>query len=83
MAADEKENVVKAATEIVNKGGGNVSNSQVWLENQKMTFPIKKCEEGTYYLINFESEGESIEKINPHLRLNEKILRYAITQIEK
>ena len=51
---EEKDKVFKQATDGVLKGGGKVINSQVWLERHKFTFRMKKCSEGTYYLINFE-----------------------------
>ena len=80
---DDKEAVFKEAREIVTKHGGKVVNSQVWLEKHKLAFNIKKCQEGTYYLINFETDGESNGKMRNILRLNERIIRFAFTQIDK
>ena len=53
--SDSKEAIRKEAADLINKHGGKVINSQVWLEKHKMTFQIKKCDEGTYFLINFEN----------------------------
>ena len=53
LTNEMKEAVRKEVTDTINKRGGKVINSQVWLEKHKLTFQIKKCNEGTYYLINF------------------------------
>jgi len=79
---ESKESVRKQVTDLINKHGGKVINSQVWLEKHKMTFQMKKCDEGTYYLINFEGPSEIIGKIKPVLRLNESILRFAFYRTE-
>lgn len=82
LANEEKETVRREATEIVTKAGGKIINSQTWLEKQKFSFAIKKCAEGTYYLINFEGEGVVIGPIRSDLRLNERILRFAVTKVD-
>lgn len=81
LPTPEKESIFKESTDAVSKGGGQVINNQVWLEKHRMSFPIKKCQEGTYYLINFEGVGEVNTKIRQTLKLNEKILRFAITHV--
>lgn len=83
LTNDDKEEVRKQSSEIIEKSGGKVINSQLWLEKQKFTFEIKKCTEGTYYLINFSGQGEVVEKVRAALKLNEKILRFAVMQVEK
>lgn len=82
LANEEKETVRREATEIVTKAGGKIINSQIWLEKQKFSFAIKKCAEGTYYLINFEGEGVVIGPVRSDLRLNERILRFAVTKVD-
>jgi len=82
LANEGREAVRREATEIVTKSGGKVINSQAWLEKQKFSFSIKKCAEGTYYLINFEGEGAAIGPIRSNLKLNERILRFAVTKVD-
>ena len=57
-----------------------VVNSQTWLEKQKFAFEISKKTDGTYYVVNFESESSNIAKIKAGLRLNEKVLRFLVIQ---
>lgn len=80
MTQEEKDTVCKQVSESVNKHGGKVVNTQMWLDKHRLTFTINKASEGTYYLMKFESPGASIEKIKEASRLNEDILRFVITK---
>jgi len=79
---EEKEAICREVTDGVTKAGGKIINSQVWLEKHKLAFEIKKCTDGTYYLLNFEGVGFSIIPIRSALKLNEKILRFEIIKGE-
>lgn len=83
LAKEEKDKLFKQATESVTKNNVKLVNAQVWLEKHKFPFFIKKRAEGTYYLINFEGKSDVIAPIREALRLNENILRCAITQVEE
>ena len=79
---DIKDTILKQATDVIEKNDGKIINSQTWFEKQKFTFRIKKCSEGTYYLINFETPGSAISKIRQVFKINEKILRFEIFDAE-
>jgi len=79
---EDKEAIFKETTDTIIKSGGKIINSHVWIEKHKLTFDIKKCKEGTYYIINFESGGNINEKVCSILKLNERILRFLITKTE-
>jgi ribosomal protein S6 len=81
LTNEAKEAVRKDVTNAINRRGGKVINSQVWLEKHKLTFQIKKCGEGTYYVIYFEANGAAINKVKPILKLNEKILRFEFIKV--
>jgi len=82
LTQEQKDNTIKEVSEIIKKHGGKVINTQVWIEKQRFTFPIKKQSEGTYYLVNIEGDGSGNAKIRSEFRLNEEILRFAIIQSE-
>ena len=82
LTNEEKEAVIKEVTQIIGKTEVKILNSRVWLDKYKLTFPIKKCREGTYYLINFESDPSAVKNIESLLRLNERILRFIVTKTE-
>lgn len=79
---EKKEAACKQVTEAVAKHEGKIINSNVWLERQKMTFPLKRCLEATYYLMNLEANSAAINKIRQTLRLNEDLLRFLVVRVE-
>lgn len=78
LADSAKEEIYKAAADAITKSDGKVLNSQVWLDKQRFAFDIKKYKEGTYYMTNFEAEGDITAKLTAVLKLNEKILRFGV-----
>ncbi len=83
LSTEEKESICKQTTETVVKGGGKVINSQLWLDKYRMTFPLKKCSEGSYYLFSFEGESLSLPPLRETLKQNENILRSAIMAVQQ
>ncbi len=81
LAQDAKDETNKQVVDTVAKAEGRVINSSVWFERQRIFFPIKKVQDGTYYLVNWEGEGNAAVKIRQSLRLNEKILRSLIVNV--
>ncbi len=79
---EEKETVVKEAAEIIKKYKGKVINNRVWVEKNKFSFRLKKRNEGTYYLTNFEMPGEMLSPFRNELRLSDKILRSSVIRGE-
>ena len=82
LSEDERQSILKEVSDAVTKNGAKIINNQVWLDKQKMAFTISKCQEGAYYLMNFEAEGAAIEKIRSLLRINERVLRFLIAKVE-
>ena len=82
LPQEEKNTICKECCDGVLKSEARVINSQVWLEKQRFTFPIKRCTEGTYYLINLEGAAQAVGKLKNALRLNEKILRSALFKVD-
>ncbi|OGX06529.1 MAG: 30S ribosomal protein S6 [Omnitrophica WOR_2 bacterium GWA2_47_8] len=83
LSQEEKDAVLKEASDLISKTGGKVINSQVWLDRQKMHFPMKKCTHGTYYLINLETNSQSVSKVSQELSINDRILRFLFIRLEK
>jgi small subunit ribosomal protein S6 len=71
-----KDEIAKQVADALAKTEIKVVNSQLWLDRHKMSFPIEKIVEGTYYLLNLEAKSSSVAKLHSNLRLNEQILRF-------
>ncbi|RJP27995.1 MAG: 30S ribosomal protein S6 [Candidatus Omnitrophota bacterium] len=80
LPEDQKKAVFSQINEVITKNKGSVTNSSVWADKRRMTFPIKKFQEGLYYLVNFESDPQAIKELNRLYSLNENILRTLITR---
>jgi ribosomal protein S6 len=78
LSDGEKTEVGKQVAELVNKLGGKVVDSKVWIDRQKMAFTIKKAWEGTYYLLNVEMPGGEVARFRHELQINERVLRFLI-----
>jgi small subunit ribosomal protein S6 len=71
-----KDDIAKQVADSLAKSEIKLVNSQLWLERHKMSFPIQKIMEGTYYLLNLEAKSSSIAKLHSILRINEQVLRF-------
>ncbi|MFH0935583.1 MAG: 30S ribosomal protein S6 [Candidatus Omnitrophota bacterium] len=81
LSEEERKNLFKQIADAVTKNNGSVSSGAVWSEKKKLIFPIKKQQEGAYYLLNFELPPQAIGQINHAYKLNENILRVLITRL--
>jgi len=82
LSEEEKKTVFNQINDSVSKNQGNVTTASVWAEKRKFCFPINKCQEGLYYLLNFSILPLAIKEIKQAYKLNENILRVLITRIE-
>ena len=77
-----KDEIVKSVADSLAKAEIKLVNSQLWLDRHKMSFPIGKIAEGSYYLLNLEAKSSSIAKLQTSLRLNEQILRFLTVKVD-
>ncbi len=75
-AQSAKDDISKQVGDALAKSNLKMINTQVWLERHKMSFPINKIWEGTYYLLSVEGPSESVNKLRGLLRINEQVLRF-------
>ncbi len=77
-----KDEIAKQVADSLAKTEVKLVNSQLWLDRHKMSFPIQKIVEGTYYLLNLEAQSSSIPKLQGILRINEQILRFLTVKVD-
>jgi ribosomal protein S6 len=82
LGKEEKDAIMKKATDAIAKSGGKVINNQVWLARQKFAFKIKRRTEGTYYVLNIDADPSSVLKIRQALVLVEEVLRFEVIKID-
>ena len=77
-----KDEIAKQVTDSLAKTEVTLVNSQMWLDRHKMSFPIQKIVEGTYYLLNLEAKSSNVAKLQGILRMNEQILRFLTVKVD-
>ena len=77
-----KDEIAKQVADSLTKADIKLVNSQLWLDRHRMSFPIQKIMDGSYYLLNLEAKSSSIAKLQSSLRLNEQILRFLTVKAE-
>lgn len=77
-----KDEIAKQVNDAMGKTQVKLINANVWMERQKIAFPIKKVIEGTYYLLNCEATSNAVNKLQSILRINEQVLRFLVIRVE-
>lgn len=73
--------VSKAIDALFTEVGGKVMVSRMWME-QKLAYPIKKHQKGTYWLVYSEMEGNVLTKLDRALQLSEPVLRQLTLKLD-
>ena len=66
---------------ITENGGQIVSSEDCGL--RKLAYPIQKKTTGFYYLIEFEGEGDLVEKLETQYRRDERVIRFLTFRMDK
>lgn len=79
---EQKKELHNQLGEAITKNNGQIINANVWSQEKKLSYPIKKFQEGTYYLTIFKADPGAIQKIKQIYKLNEHIIRFLLTKSE-
>ncbi|RMF92433.1 MAG: 30S ribosomal protein S6 [Candidatus Schekmanbacteria bacterium] len=84
-AADMQEiekKVEEKIEDMVRQKDGKMLNVEKW-GIRKLSYPIKKLEEGYYILFNYTTTPESVKEIDRFLRIEENVIRFLTVKIKK
>jgi small subunit ribosomal protein S6 len=77
-----QEEILKRARDLVKKGGGKWVGHDVW-GRRRLAYEIAHKGEGTYHLLNFDAEPETLEELSRILRITDGVMRHlAVRRIE-
>ena len=79
---ERKKELYAQLDEAITKNNGEIVNANVWSQAKKLSYPIKKFQEGIYYLIIFKADPGAIQKLKQIYKLNENIIRLLLTKSE-
>lgn len=77
---ERKKELFDGINDTASKNGAEIISSSVWSEKRKLSYPIKKFQEGIYYLIGFKANPGAISKLKQAYKLNENIIRLLIVK---
>jgi small subunit ribosomal protein S6 len=64
---------------LVEDGGGTWRSHDAW-GRRRLTYPIKKKNEGVYHLVVFETNGETLDEISRVLKIDDAVMRHMATK---
>ncbi len=67
---------------VITENGGRIVNDEDW-GLKKLAYPIEKKTTGFYHLIQFEAEGDVIEKLETQYRRDERVIRFLTFKMDK
>ena len=82
LSESQMKEAVKKFKKIITDNGGTIVHEENW-GLRKLLYPIQKKSTGFYYLIEFKSEGELIEKLEIQYRRDERIIRFLTFRMDK
>jgi small subunit ribosomal protein S6 len=82
LSEEERKTLFGQINDAITKSEGKVNQANIWSEKRKLYFPLKRHQEGVYYLVNFNVAPRLVAQIRHTYKLNENILRTLITKIE-
>ncbi|MCK4464324.1 MAG: 30S ribosomal protein S6 [Bacteroidales bacterium] len=82
LSESQMKEAVKKFKKVIKDNGGTIVHEENW-GLRKLAYPIQKKSTGFYYLIEFKSEGELIEKLEIQYRRDERIIRFLTFRMDK
>lgn len=73
--------VSNAVQDAITERGGEILVSRLWAE-QKLAYPIKGHQKGTYWLMYFTLDTLRLTELNRACQLNESLIRWLFTKID-
>jgi small subunit ribosomal protein S6 len=74
--SEERQNeIVTRTRELVERGGGTFERHDVW-GRRRLAYEIDHKAEGTYHLLTFTAEPETLDEISRVLKITDGVLRH-------
>ncbi len=82
LSENQMKEAVDKVKALITSNGGEIVHEENW-GLKKLTYPIQKKSTGFYYLIEFNSEGSFIEKLETEFRRDERVIRFLTFKLDK
>jgi small subunit ribosomal protein S6 len=81
LAEERQAEIVARMRELIERGGGTWQNQEIW-GRRKLAYEIDHKGEGTYHLLTFEAQPETLDEISRVLKITDGVMRHmAVRQV--
>jgi small subunit ribosomal protein S6 len=81
LDGDELDGVVNGVEDLIKRNNGKMTKVEPW-GLRRLAYPIKKQQEGRYFLMEFDLEPQNIAEMERVLKLTEPVIRHLIVRLE-
>jgi small subunit ribosomal protein S6 len=82
LGEEELKSLTEKVREVIASMKGECNRLEDW-GIRKLAYPIKKCQKGRYFYLNFAASPDLIAELERRLRLDDKVIRYQSVKLEK
>ena len=72
---------VTSVTKTIGAAGGSVHGKADWWGKRRLAYPIKKKDEGYYFILNLTAPGGALDELERSLRIADDILRHKLLRL--
>ena len=82
LSADQTKETVDKFTGMIADNGGTVVNVEEWGQ-RKLAYPIKRLSTGYYVFVEFDAEGDFVDKLEVNYRRDDNVIRFLTFKQDK
>ena len=82
LSEEQMMDTVTKFKKILTDNGSEIVHENNW-GLRKLAYPIQKKNTGFYYLVEFKSEGELINKLETEFKRDERVMRFLTVKLDK
>ncbi|MDR1887517.1 MAG: 30S ribosomal protein S6 [Prevotellaceae bacterium] len=82
LSETQVKEAVKKYLDYIAGNGGEIVHQEEW-GLRKLAYPIQKKSTGFYFLVEFKSEGDFVEKLETQYRRDERVIRFLTFRMDK
>ena len=82
LSADQTKETVDKFTGMIADNGGMVVNVEEWGQ-RKLAYPIKRLSTGYYVFVEFDAEGDFVDKLEVNYRRDDNVIRFLTFKQDK
>jgi small subunit ribosomal protein S6 len=74
--------IIDRVTRSLITGGGQIAKVSPW-GRRRLAYPIGQFHEGSYFLIVFDAQSDSVGELERSLNITEEVMRHLVTRVER